>query len=301
VSRPSDNVVTTEVPELRILPQALWDQAKKRQAELDARRRKDRDDEAQACSGTVRTRRPIYALSGLLRCGDCGGGMSRISNGRVGCSSRANKGKHVCENRWTVAYDKVEAEVLEAIQFDLMHGDKIAGLVEDFNRRARGDDPRRRARCEELEAALAGVEEEIAGLVAAIARMPTSTALDAALRDAEARKQQLERDLAQLAPPRALCEADIEVADYRRNVRKAFELLQRPEAAVEVNALLRTLITGVECIAPCYHEDWAWTFQVNGKLPLRDALEDAMMAYLDARESGLPTPPITLAKLVAGA
>jgi hypothetical protein len=62
-----------------------------------------------------------------------------------------------------------------------------------------------------------------------------------------------------------------------------------------------TLITGVECIAPCYHEDWAWTFQVNGKLPLRDALEDAVMAYLDARESGLPTPPITLAKLVAGA
>ena len=43
-----------------------------------------------------RARRPNYLLSGLLKCGTCGGGFSKISQSHYGCSTARNKG--TCDN-----------------------------------------------------------------------------------------------------------------------------------------------------------------------------------------------------------
>lgn len=43
-----------------------------------------------------RARRPNYLLSGLLKCGTCGGGFSKISQSHYGCSAARNKG--TCDN-----------------------------------------------------------------------------------------------------------------------------------------------------------------------------------------------------------
>ena len=60
--------IIRDVPELRIIDQALWDKVKARQSAMQARifgegvRIEDR-------------RRPRYLFSGLLKCGSCGGGF----------------------------------------------------------------------------------------------------------------------------------------------------------------------------------------------------------------------------------
>ncbi|NKC13573.1 MAG: hypothetical protein GKR94_15685 [Gammaproteobacteria bacterium] len=62
--------------DVRIVPQNLWEAAKARQDDLDKR------------TGHLGSRkRPQYLLSGLLVCGSCGSGFSKINSERYGCSS----------------------------------------------------------------------------------------------------------------------------------------------------------------------------------------------------------------------
>jgi site-specific DNA recombinase len=87
---PREEWVTKEVPELRIIDQPLWDAVKARQT-------------ANAVEGDGigmwDRRRPRHLLSGLMVCGECGGGYSKVAPSRFGCSSARNKGESVCRNK----------------------------------------------------------------------------------------------------------------------------------------------------------------------------------------------------------
>ncbi|WP_206614909.1 recombinase zinc beta ribbon domain-containing protein, partial [Paenirhodobacter populi] len=43
--------------------------------------------------------KPRFLLTGLVKCGCCGGGFSTIGKDRFGCSNSRNKGTSVCDNR----------------------------------------------------------------------------------------------------------------------------------------------------------------------------------------------------------
>lgn len=60
----------TPVPDLRIIPQDLWNAAKERQGALKLQSSEDKPWDRH---------RPSYLLSKLLTCGCCGGGMSKMS------------------------------------------------------------------------------------------------------------------------------------------------------------------------------------------------------------------------------
>lgn len=100
------------VPELRIVPQELWDCAKARQKSLD-----------RTSKNLVTKKRPQYLLSGLLQCGECGGGFSKINSERYGCSTARNKG--TCTNRQTIKRERVENAVISALQTHLMRDELI--------------------------------------------------------------------------------------------------------------------------------------------------------------------------------
>ena len=65
---PVDKWVIQDVPELRIVDQDLWDRVKARQAELEAL------PNAKIPNNNWNRRRPKYLFSGLMKCGECGGG-----------------------------------------------------------------------------------------------------------------------------------------------------------------------------------------------------------------------------------
>ncbi|WP_237480693.1 recombinase family protein [Lichenibacterium dinghuense] len=117
------------VPELRIVDDALWARVKGRQTEMDGRRG------GNAASESLpfwRQKRPSYLLSGLLRYGACGGGVSVISATHVGCSDARNRGASVCTNRRTMKRSVLEDTVLDALRTRLMAPEVYAAFVRGF-------------------------------------------------------------------------------------------------------------------------------------------------------------------------
>jgi len=76
--------------------------------------------------------RPRYLLSGLLRCGACGGGFSKISQSHYGCSTARNKG--TCNNLLTLRRDELEAKVLDGLRYQLMRPEMVRTFVDEFQR-----------------------------------------------------------------------------------------------------------------------------------------------------------------------
>jgi site-specific DNA recombinase len=176
--RPEGEHVITETPELRIVEQDLWDGVKLRQDELDCR---------QGQSG-VATDRPApfwskqrarYLFSGLMRCGVCGGGFSKISAQHFGCSTARNKGPTACTNLRTIRRDDLETTVLGALRERLMDPDAFQVFAREFtaewNRLQGNDAAEQIARTGELQR----VRQQIERLVDAITEgMPAAAVRD---------------------------------------------------------------------------------------------------------------------------
>lgn len=113
--------IIQEVPELRIVPQDLWDAAKARQGELDKK-----------APGLWRRNRPQYLLSGLAKCGVCGGGYAKINATQYGCATAKNKGEAYCTNRKTIKREALEEFVLSGLQSRLMRDDLLKLFCEEY-------------------------------------------------------------------------------------------------------------------------------------------------------------------------
>src|SRR5262249_40857121 len=74
--------IVQQVPELRIVDDALWNDVKARQRHI--RHALTHDNVG---IRSERARRPAYLLSSLLKCGECGGGFSKISRHHYGFSN----------------------------------------------------------------------------------------------------------------------------------------------------------------------------------------------------------------------
>ena len=83
-------LVITEIPELRIIEDELWQAVRRRQGAL-----KSRDTGVLVWD----RRRPKFLFSGLMVCGCCGGGFSKVSQDSFGCSASRKKGLSICSNR----------------------------------------------------------------------------------------------------------------------------------------------------------------------------------------------------------
>ncbi len=86
VSRPnkSDKLIIKDAPELRIIDNDLWQAVKALQTEASKRASpkpaSSRENDTQAAkSGFWSNQRPKHLLTGLMRCGVCGGGYHKIS------------------------------------------------------------------------------------------------------------------------------------------------------------------------------------------------------------------------------
>lgn len=104
-----------EVPEFRIVEDALWQRVKARQR--DATATTARDDSGNALNH-VHVRRRRFLLSGLLTCGLCRGLYSIIGNDQYGCSTR--RSKETCDNIRTIKHQAIGARVLDRLKASLI-------------------------------------------------------------------------------------------------------------------------------------------------------------------------------------
>lgn len=101
--------ITTDVPQLRIIDDELWQAVKDRQAA--ARRILTRANLRQL-------HRPKYLFSGLTKCGTCGGGFILSSHDHLICFNARNRG--TCTNRRSIKRVEVETRILRAMRERLL-------------------------------------------------------------------------------------------------------------------------------------------------------------------------------------
>ena len=110
-NRPESEWIVTEHPELAIIDAATWAAA---QARIKGAKPK-REGQPHAGPG----RPPRYLLSGILRCGECGGAIVMVGR-YYGCSVHKDRGSAVCSSRARVAPQILEHAVLKTVREQLL-------------------------------------------------------------------------------------------------------------------------------------------------------------------------------------
>jgi hypothetical protein len=98
--------VITEVPELRIIDDELWEAVKARQKEIEEQHAPaiEAVREAHKRNRLRGAQRPRYLLSGLLFCGCCGGPVALRGQDRYACSNHVNSA--TCTNTRSIRRDR---------------------------------------------------------------------------------------------------------------------------------------------------------------------------------------------------
>jgi len=237
---PREKWITTEVPELRIVDDALWQAAKARQGELAIKYANvitaTRAAHANRLNGT---HRPRSLLSGLLVCGCCGGPYALRGQDRYACSNHVMNGS--CTNSRTIAREALEARMLDGLRDRLMAPEIAAEAMRAFAEETNRLNRERRSSGDADRKALVDVEKKLKEIVTAIEDGGYSRPLKARLRDLEAKQDEFTERLSRA--PVNIPDIHPNVAGiYRRKVERLAEALRHPQERDEAAEAIRALI-----------------------------------------------------------
>lgn len=231
-ANPPDAGVTQEVPELRIIDQALWERVKARQAASSRTASGDK-------TAFWDRRRPRYLFSGLIKCGDCGGGMSVVSRTHVGCSGARNKGS--CANRRTMKREELEHRVLDGLKSRLMRPELFHVFCEEWARHLNEIHHAKSAHLAAQRTELERTQRGIRRIVEAVRDGYRTPEMKSELIELEARKAQLQRELSSAEEPVVLFHPNM-AKEYRRRVRGLIAALNAANDRAAAANLLRGLV-----------------------------------------------------------
>ncbi|WP_339853702.1 recombinase family protein [Roseovarius nubinhibens] len=237
---PQNAWVIEEVPQLRIIPDDLWERVKARQKATRSEVISD------SVTRSERARRPKHLFSGLLTCGHCGGGFTVVGKAYFGCANARNKG--TCDNFLTITRSDLETRVLTGLKDQLLHPDLIAEFArayqEEFNRLA-GTVKKDLAQAERD---LATVSRQIDRIVDAISNGMFHQSMKTKMDALEARKAVLETEMRSipLEEPVLLHPSLSDV--YRGKVANLVEALNDPGTKTEATEIIRSLLSEIRLI-----------------------------------------------------
>ncbi|MHB2264578.1 recombinase family protein [Aliihoeflea sp. PC F10.4] len=242
---PESDWIVTEVPELRIVDDALWQAVRERQVEIaekyanvtEAVRAHHRQN---ALNGK---RRPKSLLSGLVFCGCCGGTYSIRCSDRFACSNRiTNKS---CTNSRTILRDELETRILAGLKDRLMSQELAAQAMRAHAQETNQLNRERRANGEAWAVELVKVEKQIAQIVEAIADGMYHPSMKEKMSGLEARKVELSELVAELPADLSPDILPSVSAIYAQRVAELTEALNNPEERQRAATALRALISKI--------------------------------------------------------
>ncbi|MFC4727100.1 recombinase family protein [Coralloluteibacterium thermophilus] len=176
--RPEHEWIVREKPELAIIDRATWDAAQARQRGRSK------------ATGTA-GRPPRHLLSGILRCGGCGGPMSIIDRYNYGCATAKARGG-VCPDPMRVRIRDAEDSLLASIRTDLLTERRFAELQREVTARLRKAAPDESAARRRLAEAERVRENIMAAIRAGIITPSTKAELERAEDDVRAATAEIE-------------------------------------------------------------------------------------------------------------
>ena len=155
--------IATEVPELRIVDNALWTAARQRQTEIgkifEATKIGIREARAKKLNTT---RRPAFLLSGLLICGCCNGKYGIIMQDRYGCMNHHRR--NACANNRTIRRPMIEQRALAGLSERLVSPEAVAEAARAYHEELNRQKQDRRAQTSADRQALAKMSGLLRGL-----------------------------------------------------------------------------------------------------------------------------------------
>jgi len=262
---PESEWIRADAPELRIIPQELWDAAKARQDELTALYQKQIESSRAATrtmmarnGGMNATHRPRTLLSGLVFCGCCGGTYARRGQDRFACSN------HVlgngCDNARTIARTALEARALAGLRDRLMTPDMAAEAMRAYALETNRLNRERRNSAEASRRELVETTKAIAEIVRVIEQGGYHRALSDRLTELEAKQDSLTARLSDV--PQDVPDIHPNIAEtYRRRIERLTEALSHPDDALEAADAIREVIDRLVVTPGDKHGDYTITLQ----------------------------------------
>jgi transcription elongation GreA/GreB family factor len=292
---PETEWIRVQHPELRIVPQPLWNAAQVRKAATFATYRQTPDGrlsgkpERSALASK-------YLLAGMLRCGVCGGKMVSLRRrGNLGgklylyyvCWTSQGRGAAVCNSRRMVPMERLHDMVITVFQQDILTPARLEQVIQDLARGHEHGSARAAAVRRALEADLRRVEGRIANLTEAVAAGGEVKSLIAAIKAAE-REQQDIRARLEHADGLQKATAAWDISAYREKVMALLEDWQGAlEAAPQIaRQILRKLLISDIIVTPGQNAAGRW-FEFKAKGTYRRAVYGVI--GLGEVESGLAT------------
>ena len=285
---PASEWIVQDVPDMRIIDQDLWDRVKARQAAV-ALGKQDKPD-----AGFWDRRRPRYLLSGLIKCGACGGGFVKVSKDHFGCATARNKG--TCTNTRTIRGDVLEETVLGGLQHRLMDDELLSLFCDEYTKQINALRMAESAGRAKDEARLKQIDREQDRIIDAIADGTLTGAkikgrmhkLEAEAEDIRARLTDNPKEEKPLLHPKM-------GARYRQAVTNLRQALDRKDGRPEAVEILRSLIDRI-VLNPDKAATKGYLIDIEGELA-----GILSLCAANKNAANLPESGIQQIKLVAGA
>jgi site-specific DNA recombinase len=232
--------IRTEVPELRIVDDALWLSVRQQQARLavqyDATIQGVRNAQKLRME---KVRRPAFLLSGLLRCGCCGGQYSIVVADRYGCLNHSRR--KTCDNGRTVRREVIEARALAGLKERLVSPTAVDAAVRAYTEETNRRNCDQRARAEADRQQLEAVQRSIRGILSAIEDGLYQPSMKERMAELEAQKEILQSRLS--APSETILDLPPNLSEiYRIRVERLTETLSDPDTRTEAMNGIRSLV-----------------------------------------------------------
>ncbi len=235
---PQNEWIVEDMPELRIIDDALWTKTKVRLAAIAA----SPTATALRDSAFWTKRRPQHILTGRVICGVCGHNMAAVGKDYLRCARAHRNG--LCDNKASIRRPILENIVIEALQHNLMVPDLVKEFVAAANAEINQSRAEETAGRDRLASKLAAVERQLDAIIEAIANGLRSGTLQAKLDQLEAERTDLTARLAAPAPSPVRLHPNLADA-YHAKVAALRNALEQEATRDEALQIIRSLIEKV--------------------------------------------------------
>jgi site-specific DNA recombinase len=249
--RPEKDWLTIPMPQLRIISDAEWKSAHDR---LTATRAIYlRGTNGNLWGRPASTLDSKYLLTGLVKCGLCGGSLYVKSHVRkdgralfYGCTNFHLHGRAACTNGTLISMEAANKAVLSVLENDVLHPDVTDTVVKKAMAKFRASQQDKTRNIQQYDERLTVLETEVGRLVAAIAAGGDIPALVVALKECTERQAALSHERAELNRAQAvLTEADFDALEQelKDHFRHSWETMLTRQIE-QTRQILRKLFNG---------------------------------------------------------
>lgn len=185
VANPISEWRRKSVPELRIIDQKLWEAAQRKKSKY-------------AGMAVTKRRRAHRVLSGLIKCGVCGGNMVIVHRDRYGCGTRRNEGLHTCTNNHMIARTDVENRVFDGLRQQLAAPHLVKLFVTEYTAAINNVAAQKDGRSKTITKRIAQIDRELSRFMQKIAEGLDIPEMHAHMTKLSEEKKAMEAELASL-------------------------------------------------------------------------------------------------------